>query len=90
MIISLQVTPKSAKSELLGWGCDAEGRPVLKVKVAAPPEDGKANHELIRFLARHWGVSRTSLEIVSGDTSRHKRLKIHDSVLASQLATQPK
>lgn len=80
MIISLHITPKSAKNELLGWISDAKGQPVLKVKIAAPPEDGKANKELIRFLAKSWGIKPSSLELASGEASRHKRLKIHGEI----------
>ena len=87
-ILSLHITPKSARNEILGWTKDADGRPVLKVKVAAPPEDGKANAELIRFLAKAWGVPKSAIELVSGDTSRHKRIKIHDVALAGRLAAE--
>ena len=86
MLLSFHITPKSARNEILGWSKDADGRPVLKVKVAAPPEDGKANAELIKFLAKTWGVPKSALELVSGDTSRHKRIKIHDVALAGRLA----
>jgi uncharacterized protein len=85
MILALHVTPKAPRSAIVGWAADAEGRPVLKVKVAAPPEDGKANAELVKFLAKEWSVSKSALEIVSGETARHKRLKIHDDALAARL-----
>jgi len=77
MFISLRITPKSSKNELVGWGKDDNGKPVLKVKVAAPPEDGKANAELIKFLSKQWDIPRSCMEITSGGTSRHKRIKIH-------------
>ena len=66
MLISLHITPKASKSQITGWASDAEGRPVLKIKVAAPPEDGKANVELLRFLSKEWGIPKTALELVSG------------------------
>lgn len=85
-MISLYVTPKSSKNEILGWITDAEGRPpVLKVKIAAPPDDGKANAELIRFLAKEWGIPKSTLVLVSGETSRRKRLKINDSVASRRI-----
>ena len=74
--ISLHVTPKSSKNQIVGWFTDANNQPVLKVKIAAPPEDGKANKTLIKFLAKQWDIPASALEIVSGETSRHKRLKI--------------
>lgn len=48
----------------------------LKVRVKAVPEDGKANEELCGFLARHYGVARGAVEIVSGATSQRKRVRI--------------
>lgn len=88
-ILSLHVIPKASKSAIIGWVAGADGQPVLKVRVAAPPEEGKANAELIRFLAREWDISKSSLEILSGQTSRHKRLKIHNPVLAARLSSIP-
>ena len=90
MLISLHITPKASRSEIVGWIKDAEGRPVLKVKVAAPPEDGKANDELIRFLAKQWGVPKAALELTNGEASRHKRLKINDNDLIVLLQEQTK
>jgi uncharacterized protein (TIGR00251 family) len=88
MILSLHITPKAQKSALAGWDTDAQGRTVLKVRVAAPPEDGKANAELLRFLAKEWGVTKAALELVSGESSRHKRLKINDDELAARIVTK--
>ena len=88
MFIALHITPKSARNEIIGWAQDADGRPVLKVKVAAPPEDGKANAELIKFLAKTWGVPKSSLELASGEASRNKRIKIHDDSLTARLQTE--
>ena len=85
MILALHVTPKSARNAIVGWISDADGRPVLKIKVAAPPEDGKANKELLKFLAESWGVPSSRLELAGGATGRHKRLKIHDDALAVRL-----
>jgi uncharacterized protein (TIGR00251 family) len=46
--------------------------------VHSPPEDGKANAELIETLARHLGVKRRHVSIVSGETSRHKIIEVSD------------
>ncbi len=48
----------------------------VKIDVAAVPEDGKANEELIRFLAQEFDVGRSNIEIVSGHTSRIKVVRI--------------
>jgi uncharacterized protein len=80
MYLSLHITPKAAKNAITGWAQDAEGRPVLKVRVAAPPEDGKANAELLRFLAKSWGLRKSDITLVAGDTSRHKRIEIQGTI----------
>ena len=49
---------------------------VQKIDIAAPPEDGKANAELIRFLAEYFDVSRSSVEILSGQMGRRKMVRI--------------
>ncbi|MBI2688589.1 MAG: DUF167 domain-containing protein [Acidobacteria bacterium] len=48
----------------------------LKIRVKAAPEDGKANEELCQFLARHFGVSRQDVAIVTGATSQRKRVRV--------------
>ena len=89
MIISLHITPKSARNEIIGWKDGADGKKLLKIKVAASPEDGKANKELIKFLAKQWDIPATQLKIVSGDTSRHKRLEINNSTILAKIGLQP-
>jgi len=54
---------------------------VLKVKLTAPPVDGKANKALIELLATRLGVSKTRIEIISGRRSRLKSLLIHGLTL---------
>jgi uncharacterized protein len=49
-----------------------------KIRIAAKPEDGKANAELCAFLARALGVGKTEIQVVSGQTSRRKWLEIPD------------
>ncbi len=80
-IISLQVIPKASKNEVIGWTCGADGRKSLKIKVCAPPKDGKANKAVLELLAGHWGCARRDLELVSGATARHKLLKINNTSL---------
>lgn len=77
-IIALHVIPKASKNELVGWVDDANGQKALKVKVTAVPEDGKANKAVIALLAKIWGCAARDLEIISGATSRHKKLKIQN------------
>jgi len=69
---------------------DFNGR--LKIALAAPPVDGKANAHLMKFLAKLLGVPKSAIALVSGETMRDKRLRI-DSVsagdLIEKLAAQP-
>ena len=48
----------------------------LKVKIAAAPEKGKANAELCAFLAKHYGVPKSAVTIVSGGTSTRKLVRV--------------
>jgi len=65
------VHPNAARNELVGF---SEG--VLRVKVAAPPVKGKANKELIAFLAQKLGLSKGDLTILKGHSSRNKLISI--------------
>jgi uncharacterized protein (TIGR00251 family) len=48
----------------------------LRVRIKAPPVEGKANAYLIKFLSKHWKIPRSQIEILSGETRRNKRLRI--------------
>jgi uncharacterized protein (TIGR00251 family) len=67
----VRVTPRAAKDEVAGWQ-DGE----LRVRLRAPPVDGRANDALVRFLASRLDVPRSSIELVSGGTARVKRLRV--------------
>lgn len=73
MKISLKITPNAKRSEILGW---EDG--VLKLKIAAPAVDGKANAVLVRFLAETLGVPKSHIVILKGETSRNKLVEIPD------------
>ena len=75
-LITIHVTPKASKNQIVGWAKDANGRDILKVKVAAPPEDGKANKEVLKLLAKELGVPKSALVILRGETSRHKLIEL--------------
>lgn len=72
MTLRVKVIPRSARSEAVGELSDG----TLKVRIAAPPEKGKANEELCRFLAEHYGVARNDVTIVGGHTSALKLVRI--------------
>jgi len=71
IVLTLHVQPGAARTEVAGVHGDA-----LKVRLAAPPVAGKANAELLRFLAEVFGVSRRNVTLVRGDTSRRKIVRI--------------
>jgi hypothetical protein len=48
----------------------------LKIRLAAPPVDGKANAELVAFMSRAFGVSRARVRVISGSASRDKTVEI--------------
>jgi uncharacterized protein (TIGR00251 family) len=75
-VLPVRVTPRSSKPGVGGWRAGADGRDELEVRVAEAPADGAANRGVIRQLARALGISRSELAIISGETSRHKRLAI--------------
>lgn len=72
----VRVTPSAPRSAFAGWTADEKGRPVLLIKLQAPPLEGKANTELIRFLAKSLGCSKSEITLLRGDTSRQKSLEI--------------
>lgn len=74
--LNCRVTPKAKKSGILGWVTDEQGVQRLKIKLAAPPVDGKANRELVRFLSKELGVAKSGVKLVSGEKSRLKTVQI--------------
>lgn len=69
IVFKILVQPRSSRNMLAGFQGDA-----LKVKITAPPADGQANKICIKFLAKHLKLPKSSLEIVSGHTSRTKQI----------------
>ena len=69
--LTVHIQPKASTTECVGIHGDA-----LKIRVAAPPVDGAANDELIRFLARRLSIPPTSVQIHSGPGGRHKRVLV--------------
>jgi uncharacterized protein (TIGR00251 family) len=68
---TVRVVPRASKSEIAGSHDGA-----LKVRIASPPVDGAANEELIKLLAKTFGVSKSAVEIVSGQSSKLKQIRI--------------
>ena len=74
--LAVRVTPGARKSEFTGWTADEKGRPVLLLKLAAPPVDGKANTELVSFLAKALGCAKGQITLLRGTSSRQKAVEL--------------
>ena len=72
MELRVKVIPKSSRSEIVGTMSDG----TLKVKIAAAPERGKANAELRAVLAKAYNVRISDVEILAGETSPLKRVRV--------------
>ncbi len=69
--VPFHIQPRASKTEVVGRHGDA-----IKIRVKAPPVDGAANEELIRFLAKRFKVPRRLVKLVSGSSSRQKQIAI--------------
>lgn len=72
--LTIRVTPRARKTEISGFMDDG----TLRVRVSAPPVEGKANAALIKFLAKLLGVRKSRIEIVAGEKSLDKIVSILD------------
>jgi uncharacterized protein (TIGR00251 family) len=80
LLIEIKVSPSSGRLE-----CKLDKNGNLKCWLKSPAEQGKANAELIKFFAKTLGVSQDKVVLVSGQTSRSKRLKIDTPMTFEQL-----
>lgn len=71
IILTLHIQPRASKNEVCGILDNA-----LKIRLTSPPVDGAANKLCREFLAELFEVPRSAVEILSGETSRHKRVRI--------------
>lgn len=80
LVFKVQVVPRSSRSEVAG-----EHNGSLRVRVSSPPVEGAANKELTQVLAKAFKVSRSAVDIVSGQNSRLKQVSI-EGVTSSDLS----
>jgi hypothetical protein len=78
--ITVQVQPRASRTEIVGPHGDG-----IKIRVAAPPVDGAANDELVRFIAEALGLRRSAVSIVSGATGRRKVVAV-EGITAAEVA----
>ena len=72
LTFSVYVQPRSSTASFVGSHNNA-----LKIKLTAPPADGAANKQCCQLLAKALSLPKSAIELVSGHTSRHKRIRIH-------------
>ncbi len=87
-ILTVHIQPKASTTECVGIHGNA-----IKIRVAAPPVDGAANEELIRFLARTLSLPLAAVHIESGTSGRHKRVRLRgvtaERVIAHLMQKRP-
>ncbi len=74
MILKIHLHPGAKKNEIVGMHGDA-----IKIKIKAPPVEGKANEALIEFLSETLSIAKSKIEIIRGHTSRQKIVAIECS-----------
>ena len=84
VVLTLHIQPGAKKTEVVGLHGEA-----LKIRLAAPPVDGKANDCLIAFLAKRLGVPKSRVALVAGETSRAKRVRVAGVTVALAAALAP-
>ena len=85
LLLSVKVQPKASKDEIIGIQDGA-----LKVRITAPPVDGKANRHLISYLSGVFKVAKSRIELIAGETGRNKRLRIRSpKLLPEQIRRSP-
>lgn len=76
IILRVRLTPNSSSCIVKGIFTAVTGENFLKLNVVAVPEKGKANQELINFLAKKLRIAKSDIKIISGETDRYKKLEI--------------
>lgn len=85
LILDVHVQPRASRSEVAGWFGER-----LKIRVAAPPVDGKANQELIDFLAKAFNVAKRDILLLAGEGGRDKRFKVLSPKRLPDFVSDPK
>jgi len=81
VVLSLHIQPGAKKTEVAGEHGEA-----LKIRLHAPPVDGKANDALVAFLAERLGVPKARVVLEAGQTSRSKRVRVVGTTIAAVAA----
>lgn len=78
MRLRLRVTPNAGRDAIEGFERLADGTEVLRLRVSAVPDKGKANAAVIAILAKALGLPRSALQLVAGETARLKTIELPD------------
>lgn len=78
MKLALKVIPNAKKSEAVGWEAVPHAGRALKLRIAAPPAEGKANKAVILFLAAWLDIPRSAVSLLHGESSRLKVVELPD------------
>lgn len=76
VVCAVHVTPKSGKDQVVGIAMADDGLREVRIRVTAPPEDGKANKAVCKLVAASLGISKSAVSVKRGETSHHKQLEI--------------
>ena len=76
VLLAVRLTPRASRDGVDGIAADADGKPILKIRLTAPPVDGEANAALIAFLAKTLSLKKADIAIRSGQTSRTKMVML--------------
>ena len=74
VLLAVRLTPRAARDGVDGIAAD--DKPLLKIRLTAPPVEGKANAHLMAFLAKAFGVSKSQVSLIGGELNRQKRVRI--------------
>lgn len=80
MKLTVHLTPKASHNKIEGWAEDEKGRKILRIKVTAVPEDGKANEALIKLLSKTLHISPSQISLIRGATARIKQVEIDEEI----------
>lgn len=82
LVLNIRVQPRAASD-----GFAEELGDQIKLRITAAPVDGKANKHLIAFIAKTFKVAKNNVRIISGESGRNKRVKIHQPARVPEIIT---
>lgn len=88
-IVNIKLQPSARKNAVTGWEKGADGQDILKVQITTAPEKGKANKALTALLAKHWGIPKSAITLIRGETSRLKVLEVRGLSEDALIAAPP-